>query len=70
MSVSPVKNDNAWLFTTHFVDPNSGDKIHKTRRGFKSRQKSEDTEYKFRREYFKVKVEDCKLHSSKSSSST
>lgn len=61
MSVSPVKKNNTWLFTTHLVDPKTGDKIHKTRRGFKSRQEAEDAEYEFRREYFKVKVEGCQI---------
>ncbi|MGX8832962.1 Arm DNA-binding domain-containing protein [Amedibacillus sp. YH-ame6] len=59
--VSPVKNDDTWLFTTHLVDPKTGDRIHKTRRGYKSLQEAEETEYKFRREYFKAKVEGCQI---------
>lgn len=61
MSVSPVKQNNTWLFTTHLCDPVTGEKVHKTRRGFKTKQEAIDAEKEFRKNFMKMKVEGCQV---------
>lgn len=56
--VSRVKQTNAWLFTTHMVDLNTGDKIHKIRHVFKTIEETEGAERVFRKEFLRVKVEE------------